>query len=61
MHGKYFYKRRYNIFCWQGGVNKFEEEGGRGGYWGWYGYGGSVFQWQPDLKLGSVDIYLQYL
>ena len=42
-------------------MNKFEEEGGRGGYWGWYGYGGSVFQWQPDLKLGSVDIYLQYL
>ena len=42
-------------------MNKFEEEGGRDGYWGWYGYGGSVFQWQPDLKLGSVDIYLQYL
>merc|ERR1719411_1294064 len=35
----------------QGGVNKFEEEGGRDGYYGWFGYGGSVFQWHPDLKI----------
>ena len=41
-------------FFTQGGVNKFEEEegGGRGGYYGWFGYGGSVFQWDPKLKIG---------
>lgn len=45
--------------CWtldtnftQGGVNKFEEKGGRDGYYGWFGYGGSVFQWHPDLNIG---------
>ena len=38
----------------QGGVNKFEEEGGvgRDGFYGWYGYGGSVFQWHPELGIG---------
>ena len=36
----------------QGGVNKFEEDGGRDGYYGWFGYGGSVFQWNPNLKIG---------
>jgi len=36
----------------QGGVNKFEEDGGRDGYYGWFGYGGSVFQWHPDLRIG---------
>ena len=37
----------------QGGVNKFEEEGGAGrdGYFGWFGYGGSVFQWNPELQV----------
>ena len=35
----------------QGGVNKFEEDGGRDGYYGWMGYGGSVFQWHPDLRI----------
>ena len=38
----------------QGGVNKFEEEGGAGrdGFYGWYGYGGSVLQWHPELEIG---------
>jgi len=38
----------------QGGVNKFEEEGGGGrdGYYGWYGYGGSVFEWNLEHKIG---------
>ena len=38
----------------QGGVNKFEEKGGvgRDGYYGWFGYGGSVFEWNPELKIG---------
>ena len=24
----------------------------RDGYYGWMGYGGSVFQWHPDLEIG---------
>ena len=36
----------------QGGVNKFDEASGRDGYYGWFGYGGSVFQWHPDLRIG---------
>ena len=41
----------------QGGVNKFEEPNksvtpGRDGYYGWLGYGGSVFQWHPEYKIG---------
>ena len=36
----------------QGGLNQFEEEGGRDVYYGWFGYGGSVFQWHPDLRIG---------
>ena len=37
---------------------KFEEEGsgdgccGRNGFYGWMGFGGSVFQWHPELKIG---------
>jgi len=52
------------IQCWklftasfkftQGGVCQFEDEvsQGRGGYFGWMGFGGSVFQWHPELKIG---------
>ena len=41
----------------QGGVNKFEEGDksvtpGRDGYYGWLGYGGSIFQWHPEYKVG---------
>lgn len=38
----------------QGGVAKFEEpeKAGRDGYYGWFGYGGSVFQWHPEYKIG---------
>ena len=36
----------------QGGVNKFDQASGRDGYYGWFGYGGSVFQWHPELKIG---------
>ena len=24
----------------------------REGYYGWYGFGGSVFMWNPDLRIG---------
>ena len=24
----------------------------REGFYGWYGHGGSVFQWHPELKIG---------
>ena len=45
---------------------KFEEEAeqsgdetgdnttGRDGFYGWMGFGGSVFQWNPELKIGYV-------
>ena len=41
----------------QGGVNRYESDDdllccGRDGFWGWMGYGGSVFQWHPELKIG---------
>ena len=40
----------------QGGVCKFEEEEseeeGRAGFYGWMGFGGSVFQWNPKLNIG---------
>ena len=28
------------------------DRGERAGYYGWFGYGGSVFQWHPELKIG---------
>ena len=45
----------------QGGVNQFVEEdtsetNGRQGYYGWMGYGGSVFQWHPELKIGFAYV-----
>jgi len=38
----------------QGGLGKFEnmEEFDVGGYYGWMGYGGSIFQWHPQHKVG---------
>ena len=35
----------------EGGVAYFDE-GPRAGYYGWMGYGGSVFQWEPELNIG---------
>lgn len=40
----------------QGGVEKFTEETGREGYYGWFGYGGSVFQWNPELRIGFAFV-----
>ena len=49
----------------QGGVNLYEnpvlvpEEAGmtgRGGYVGWMGFGGSIFQWHPDNKIGFAYV-----
>jgi len=38
----------------QGGVAELTKEGllGREGYYGWMGYGGSIFQWHPKLRIG---------
>jgi len=38
----------------QGGLGKFDEpeKAGRDGYYGWFGYGGSIFQWHPEHKIG---------
>ena len=46
-----------NVKFTQGGVAQFEEEDtsqteGRKGFYGWMGFGGSVFQWHPELKIG---------
>ena len=43
--------------CSQGGVAEFRDKRadrgpGRAGYFGWLGYGGSVFQWLPRHKIG---------
>ena len=33
----------------------------RDGFYGWFGYGGSIFQWHPELKIGFafVPTFLQ--
>ena len=40
----------------QGGINRYQTDDlfccGRNGFWGWMGYGGSVFQWHPELRIG---------
>ena len=28
----------------------------REGFYGWYGFGGSVFQWQPELEIGFAFV-----
>ena len=53
----------YRTCFTQGGVCKFEDPeepnefeapliGYRNGYYGWYGFGGSVMQWDPNLRIG---------
>jgi len=52
----------------QGGVNRFDKVGangsgaerafneGREGFYGWMGLGGSIFQWNPDNKIGFAFV-----
>ena len=44
----------------QGGVNRYQTDDffccGRDGFWGWMGYGGSVFQWHPELRIGFAYV-----
>jgi len=44
----------------QGGVNQYKNEDflccGRDGFWGCMGYGGSVFQWHPELRIGFAYV-----
>lgn len=49
----------------QGGINFYENpilvpEGvgmtGRGGFVGWMGFGGSIFQWHPDQRVGFAYV-----
>jgi CubicO group peptidase (beta-lactamase class C family) len=52
----------------QGGVNRFTEVGpnatalmrafntGREGYYGWMGFGGSIFQWHPGHQIGFAFV-----
>lgn len=51
-----------------GGINHFKVTGenaplhmrtsceNRAGYYGWFGFGGSVFQWYPDYKIGFAYV-----
>jgi len=47
-----------NVKFTQGGVAQLEEAdgGGRDGYTGWMGLGGSVMQWHPRLKIGFAYV-----
>jgi len=44
----------WEVHLTQGGVAEFRSDDGqmRDGYYGWIGYGGSVFQWHPKLNIG---------
>ena len=48
--GKLFSVLATTTLFTQGGVAQYEEE--RAGWIGWMGYGGSVFQWHPELNIG---------
>ena len=62
----------------QGGVHRFSHaqavrgdlgralNAGREGFYGWFGFGGSIFQWHPDHEIGfafvptslhAIDLY----
>ena len=46
-------------FFHQGGLAEFRPGGSHGfrdGYYGWFGYGGSLFQWHPRLKIGFAYV-----
>ena len=40
----------------------FQLHDGRKGYFGWMGYGGSIFQWHPEMDIGfsyvPLDVFL---
>lgn len=42
----------------QGGLAEFRagDDHNRNGFYGWLGYGGSVFQWEPQLKVGFAYV-----
>ena len=49
----------FNCLILQGGVAEFRPYGGysfRNGYYGWMGYGGSLFQWHPKLQIGFAYV-----
>ena len=31
----------------------------REGYYGWFGYGGSIMQWHPELKIGFAFVIFE--
>ena len=31
----------------------------REGYFGWFGYGGSIMQWHPELKIGFAFVIFE--
>ena len=52
------------------GVDQFSQEQqtfqlkrhntGRDGFFGWFGYGGSVMQWNPELKIGFAYVPAEF-
>ena len=66
---KFFYTGLHTNFT-QGGINYFtphqkenpsygiglKSEGLRDGFVGWMGFGGSVMQWHPEMKIGFAYI-----
>ena len=40
-------------------MNPLESHGmykNRDGYYGWFGFGGSVFQWHPEMRIGFAFV-----
>ena len=33
-----------------------QSDEGREGYFGWYGFGGSIFQWHPEKKISFAYV-----
>ena len=46
----------YQTHFTQGGVATWSGDDARAGYYGWYGYGGSAFQWCPDKQISFAYV-----
>ena len=64
----FFIESQFHYNFTKGGVNYFKNSAdatkidknyfnkNREGYYGWFGYGGSIMQWHPRLKIGFAFI-----
>ena len=46
----------YQQYFTQGGVASWKEGDVRAGFFGWSGYGGSCFQWNPELGISFAYV-----